>query len=317
MFKKYILSHLLGIVSGVAAFAIVATLYIGTGRKDTKLLVDDVMKSVFLIEHDSELGSSIGTGYLVRPRLVVTNNHVVGQNLFMDIYNIEGKKFTGRVVAKDPTSDIAILELPEDFDHQNYRKLRFCRNDEELSIGDPVVAIGHPWGLKWSVSEGIVSQKDRFVPNMKPPMIQTDTKVLQGNSGGPLFKLNGCVAGMNTFVLARRDKEGKGFGEYSFSVDGEFIQERFDELMELKTIRAFVFGVTFKTDDLEVASVVEGGNAEKMKIKIGDRIVSIDGKNVHDIQAVRKRLSKIRANQSFSVDIIRDGKKLSILTKNT
>jgi len=167
------------------------------------------------------------------------------------------------------------------------------------------------------VSEGIVSQKDRFIPRVKAPMVQTDTKVLQGNSGGPLFLLKGCVAAMNTLVISRSG-EKDSFGEYSFSIDGTYIGNRFEELLRDRKITFFQFGILLKEDDdLQIAEIKENGSAAGMNMKVGDRIISINKAPVKDLKTMLKALSKIRKDETFVVEIIRDGKKLDIITQNT
>jgi S1-C subfamily serine protease len=151
--------------------------------------------------------NSIGSGFYVRPRFILTNEHVVASQSMVEIELRGGEKHTGIVIATDPLLDLALIAVPKDG-----QALQFSRSDP--TVGSEAIALGHPRGLKFSLTRGVVSAMREFEVGRggikKLAFIQTDVAINPGNSGGPLV-VDGLVVGINTFKIGGKNSEGLGF----------------------------------------------------------------------------------------------------------
>jgi S1-C subfamily serine protease len=149
--------------------------------------------------------TALGSGFIYdKDGHIITNNHVVGNAKIVDVTFVDGNRYTAMVIGKDVFSDIAVLKIIQKTPHPSRPLL--LGNSSKLEIGEPVIAIGNPFGLSDTVTTGIISQVGRALPD---PMgfsisnvIQTDAPINPGNSGGPLLNMNGQVVGINTAVLS-------------------------------------------------------------------------------------------------------------------
>jgi S1-C subfamily serine protease len=150
--------------------------------------------------------TALGSGFVYDTQgHIVTNNHVVGGATRADITFTDGNIYSANVVAKDPYSDLAILQITSDYSQEKVTPLPLA-NSSAVRPGDQVIAIGNPFGLSGTITTGIVSAKGRLLPNPDtgysiPEMIQTDAAVNPGNSGGPLLNTQGQVIGLNTAIF--------------------------------------------------------------------------------------------------------------------
>jgi len=165
-------------------------------------------------EQDS---TRLGSGFIYdKEGRIVTNNHVVDGAETVDVTFIDGNIYSAKVVGRDPFSDIAVLQITDDFAAEEIVPLELA-NSSNLQVGQQVVAIGNPFGLSDTMTTGIVSQVGRLLPNKEmsfsiPNAIQTDAAINPGNSGGPLLDLQGHVIGVNTAIQSRTgDFAGIGF----------------------------------------------------------------------------------------------------------
>src|SRR5919199_3771445 len=151
--------------------------------------------------------TALGSGFVYDNQgHIVTNNHVVGGASRADITFTDGNTYSANVVAKDPYSDLAVLQITSDYSQENITPLPLAKSSI-VRPGDQVIAIGNPFGLSGTITTGIVSAKGRLLPNPDtgfsiPNMIQTDTAINPGNSGGPLLNTQGQVIGMNTAIFS-------------------------------------------------------------------------------------------------------------------
>ena len=153
--------------------------------------------------------AALGSGFIIDEKgIVVTNNHVI-QDAKDIIIRVNGdKEFKAKVLGSDPLSDIAVLQLKTD---EKFIPVKFG-NSDKARIGDWVIAIGNPFGLGGTVTSGIISARNRSIGLSRyEDYIQTDASINQGNSGGPLFDMNGDVIGINTAILGRNGSIGIGF----------------------------------------------------------------------------------------------------------
>ena len=228
--------------------------------------------------------TSLGSGFIIDKKgLVITNNHVIqgAEDIYVRVNGEE--EYKAKVVGADPLSDIAVLEI---ISKEKFLPVKFGDSDK-ARIGDWVIAIGNPFGLGGTVTAGIISARNREIGLSRyEDYIQTDASINQGNSGGPLFDLNGDVIGINTAILGQSGSIGIGFAIPSNSAAAVIKQLR--EFGETKRgwLGVRIQTVTKEIADVEklekpvgalVASVGEGSPSDKAGIKAGDIILEFDG----------------------------------------
>jgi serine protease Do len=227
----------------------------------------------------------------------------------------DGKSLPAKLVGHDPKADVAVLRVTP---KAPLAAVKFGDSDA-ARVGDWVVAIGNPFGLGGSVTAGIVSARNRDI-NAGPydDFIQTDAAINRGNSGGPLFNMNGEVIGVNTAIIS---PSGGSIG-IGFAVPSKMVQPVVEQLLKFGETRRGWLGVRIQTvtDDMAealglgkargalVAGVTEDGPAAKVGIKPGDVVVSFDGKDVADMKALPRMVADTPIGKTVDVTVIRDGK---------
>lgn len=192
--------------------------------------------------------SSLGSGFIIDEKgIVVTNNHVI-QNAEEIIVKVNGKKeFKAKVLGSDPLSDVAVLEIISD---EVFIPVRFG-NSDKARIGDWVIAIGNPFGFGGTVTSGIISARNREIGLSRyEDYIQTDASINQGNSGGPLFDLNGDVVGINTAILGQAGSIGIGF-----AIPSNSASQVVDQLLKYGETKRGWLGVRIQEVTKEIAEV--------------------------------------------------------------
>lgn len=259
---------------------------------------------------------SAGSGFVIDPSgIVVTNNHVIGDaNEITVIFN-DGQRLKAEVIGKDSKVDLAVLRVKSD---KPLPAVKFGDSDK-ARIGDPVMAIGNPFGLGGSVSSGIVSARNRDI-NQGPydTYIQTDAAINKGNSGGPLFNMNGEVIGINTAILS---PTGGSVG-IGFAVPSSLATSIVDQLKEFGETRRGWLGVRIQNvDDATaealglgkargalIAGIDDKGPARPGGLDIGDVIVRFDGKEVKDSRDLPRIVAATPVGKDVPVGIVRKGK---------
>jgi len=262
--------------------------------------------------------TSLGSGFIIDKKgLVVTNNHVI-QGAEDILVRVNGEKeYKAKVVGSDPLSDIALLEI---ISKENFIPVKFGDSDK-ARIGDWVIAIGNPFGFGGTVTSGIISARNRELGLSRyEDYIQTDASINQGNSGGPLFDLNGDVIGINTAILGSSGSIGIGFAIPSNSASsvvnqllefgetkrgwlGVRIQEVTKEIAEVEKLE--------KPKGALVASISEKSPAKKAGIKPGDIILEFDGKEIDTMKTLPKIVAKTEVGKNVVVKIWRNKKLIS------
>ena len=215
----------------------------------------------------------LGTGYLIADNIIVTNFHVAGDAKELKVaYGKSDSFYDAEVLYGDKESDVAVVKLKDwdkfKKDNPDYRILSF--SNEHPRDGETVYVIGHPWGLFYSVSKGIVSLSVRKSPNSIPTWwIQTDAHVYNGNSGGPMLNERGEVVGMNSVMIAN---DG---GSYGFALPAPLIEKITSDLEKYKEVRWATLGIMMKGPGVTVDSIDPAGPAAKSALKPGDKIVGI------------------------------------------
>ena len=260
---------------------------------------------------------SLGSGFVVDAEkgIIVTNNHVIADADEIEINFADGSKLKAELVGKDTKTDIAVLKV--DPTKKALKAVKFGDSDR-IRIGDWVMAIGNPFGLGGSVTLGIVSARNRDI-NAGPydDFIQTDAAINRGNSGGPLFNMDGEVIGINTAIIS---PSGGSIG-IGFSIPAKLAVGVVDQLREFGETRRGWLGVRIQPVTPEiaeslgmaeakgalVAGVIKGGPVDDGSILPGDVIIRFDGKDIRDMRDLPRVVAESPVGKAVDVVIIRKG----------
>lgn len=271
---------------------------------------------------------SIGTGIILTDDgFVVTNSHVVEGATKIMIVLADGRHFDAKLIDNDQIQDVAVLKL----DAQNLPAAKIGTS-KDLIIGEWCIAVGNPYGFimkdsKPSVSVGVISAIERnFAENQEgkiyKKMIQTDAAINPGNSGGPLVNINGELIGINTFILS----ESGGSVGIGFAIPIDRVMKVAAEIMKFGKVRDIWFG--FKVQDITpliaaymnlsnqdgviITTVEKRGPADRIGIKAGDIIVSINGTPVNTADDAQMAVSDISVGDKFQIKILRNKKEINL-----
>jgi len=262
--------------------------------------------------------SALGSGFIIDEKgIVVTNNHVI-QDAEDIIVKVNGdKEFKAKIVGSDPLSDIAVLQLET---NEKFKPVAFGDSDK-ARIGDWVIAIGNPFGLGGTVTSGIISARNRSIGLTRyEDYIQTDASINSGNSGGPLFDMNGDVIGINTAILGRSGSIGIGF-----SIPSNSAKIVIDQLIEFgETKRGWlgvrIQNVTQEIADVEklneprgalVASVADNSPSDKAGVKAGDIILEFNGEKIQEMKELPIIVARTKVGKKVDVKIWRNKKEIT------
>ena len=250
---------------------------------------------------------------------MVTNNHVIqGAEDIVVIVN-GSKEYKAKVIGKDPYMDLAVLQIESD---EKFKPVSFGDSDK-ARIGDWVIAIGNPFGFGGTVTTGIISSRNRDIGLTRyDDFIQTDASINVGNSGGPLFDLNGKVIGINTAIIAPGSSGSIGIG---FAIPSNPASKVIDQLIKYGETKRGWLGVriqevTKEIADVEkltrpegalVASVSENSPADKAGIKAGDIILEFDGKKVDTMRKLPKLVAQTEVGKRVIIKFWRNQKLVS------
>ena len=260
--------------------------------------------------------NSLGSGFIIDAGgLVVTNNHVIADADEVNVILNDGSTLKAEVVGRDQKTDLALLKVQPT---QPLKAVKFGDSDK-LRLGEWVIAIGNPFSLGGTVTAGIVSARNRDIQSGPyDNYIQTDAAINRGNSGGPLFNLNGEVIGVNTAIIS---PTGGSIG-IGFAVPSKTVMPVVDQLREFKEVRRGWLGVRIQqvSDEIAeslnikpargalVAGIEEKGPAKPAGIEAGDVIVKFDGKEVKEMRDLPKIVADTPVGKDVEVVVIRKGK---------
>lgn len=266
--------------------------------------------------------SSLGSGFVIdgKEGLIVTNNHVIADADEIVINFHDGSKLkVDKVLGRDQKSDLALLKVTP---KKPLIDAKFGSSDK-LKVGDWVLAIGNPFGLGGTVTVGIISAKQRDI-NTGPydDFLQTDAAINRGNSGGPLFNMDGEVIGVNTAIIS---PTGGSIG-IGFAIPSNVATNVIEQLKLYGETRRGWLGVNLQSfeDDIAetlgvpagkgalVASVTEGGPAAKAGVQAGDVIIGFDGREVVNMRGLPRIVAETPIGKKVAVEVIRGGRRQTL-----
>jgi len=255
---------------------------------------------------DGGESESLGSGFIISSSgYVVTNNHVVEKGRQIAVRLEDGREFFAELIGRDPSTDVALLKLKGN----DVRDLpyTYLGNSDKLEVGDWVMAIGNPFGLDHSVSQGIISAKERVI-GVGPfdDFIQTDALINPGNSGGPLFNMRGEVVGVNTAIISR----GQGIG---FAVPINMVKDLLPNLLVNGHLERGWLGVNIYEEQRTpqgsskgaiIKEVFRGSPAAAAQIKPGDRLLAVNGRPVESYLQLLRRIAFLPPGSKVSLSMI-------------
>ncbi|HEV2162967.1 MAG TPA: DegQ family serine endoprotease [Stellaceae bacterium] len=267
--------------------------------------------------------TSLGSGFIIDPSgLVVTNNHVIADADQITVTLQDDTNFKAEVVGKDSKTDLALLRI------KSSKPLPFVKfgDSDKSRVGDWVLAIGNPFGLGGTVTAGILSARAREI-NSGPydDFLQTDAAINRGNSGGPMFDMDGDVIGINTAIFS---PSGGSIG-IGFAIPASEAKPVIEQIQKYGHARRGWLGVNIQsvTDEIAeslgldkpkgalIASVFDGGPAQKAGIQPGDVVLTFDGKSVVDMRHLPRIVAETPIDKSVKVTVWRKHKELTFDVK--
>lgn len=262
--------------------------------------------------------SALGSGFVIsEDGFIVTNNHVIegADEILIEFFN--GEELEAELIGTDPNTDIALLKVTAD------KPLPFVTfgNSDVSAVGDWVIAMGNPLGQGFSVSAGIVSARNRALSGTYDDYIQTDAAINRGNSGGPLFNMDGEVIGVNTAILS---PNGGSIG-IGFSMASNVVTRVVDQLQEFGETRRGWLGVRIQdvTEDIAEAmgldpvagalvTSVPDGPAKDAGMQDGDVIISFAGVDVEDTRGLVRQVGNSPVGETVRVVVFREGETVTL-----
>jgi len=269
---------------------------------------------------------ALGSGVIVSPDgYIVTNNHVVAKAAEIEVTLSDKRKFKGKVVGADPSTDVAVVKI----EGSNLPTAPFG-NSDQLKVGDTVMAFGNPFGQYFTVTRGSVSALGRSAGRIEDiqNFIQTDAAINPGNSGGALVNVHGQVVGINTAILSGNSGPGGEGGSVGigFAIPSNMAKDVMEDLIKTGKVSRGYLGVSIRDLDEDLAKqfkipdtagalaedVTAGGPADKAGLKTGDVIRKLNGQAIDDASQLTLRVTKLSPGATATLDIVRDGQPMTI-----
>jgi len=254
-----------------------------------------------------------GSGFVIsQDGLVLTNHHVIDQADTITVRFTDGTRTQARLIGSDPENDVALLQLPDEREWPHVS----LGDSDALQVGDWVVAVGNPLGLGTSVTTGIISGKGRNLgDNPFHAFLQTDAAINRGNSGGPLFTLDGRVVGMNTAIIQYANTVG-------FAVPARTLRRIVDDLRDDGQVQRGYVGVALQPVDADLAlalgldrptgsivtEVQPGMPGEQAGLQPGDVVLRVDDDEVEDVGDTIRTIGEHRPGETVRLTLLRNGK---------
>lgn len=295
-------------------------------NQDISIIAEDKANSVVLVVNNSKdiknaSASGLGTGFFIDENLIVTNHHVIenSNNLYIKGKN-SPKFYDAEIIASDKFSDVALVRIKDWDDYKltnSYKKLAFS-SSRNIPLGMTVWSIGHPWGLTWTIAEGVISSPSRRIDGNLNYLIQTDTEIYQGNSGGPLLDTRGNVIGINTRMVVQTG------GSFGFAIPSDLAVKIISDLKNTGKVTWAVIGVKLGVSDdqkqVVIKDVSKNSAGEKAGLQAGDAILGVhtqktpaNGVKVIDTDSILNEMAIITPGEPIRLNIIRGGKLISLV----
>jgi serine protease DegQ len=289
-----------------------------------QLQEDPLFRHFFGDQYDNDEDqseSSLGSGVIVSEQgLILTNNHVVSGADQIEVAITDGRKFSAKIVGADPETDLAILKV----DAENLPAITFA-NSEKLNVGDVVLAIGNPFGVGQTVTQGIVSAlgRNHLGINTFENFIQTDASINPGNSGGALIDISGNLVGINSAIYS---KNGGSMG-IGFAIPVSIAKQVMEQItltggvtrgwigIEAQDITpelAESFGIDNKVQGSLIAGVLRDSPADVAGLRAGDILTKINGKAVTDSESMLNIIAVLKPKDKAKLEIIRNSQSLVV-----
>ena len=290
--------------------------FVGLNNNDFVQVAQKTTPSIVFIAANGKSGS----GVIVRnDGIIVTNNHVIDKSENITVRLLDKRIFRAELIGGDEKADIAVIKINAD----NLTSLNFADSDK-VEVGQPVIALGNPFGYDFTVTTGIISAKHRERgPTDYKDFIQTDASINPGNSGGPLVDLKGDIVGINTFIVTDEKT-----GELGFAIPSNLVKDLTEQLLEFgKVERGYMGLVVRDVVDINVQGegkilegsliedVLEKGPADKAGIKKGDFIVKIDNSTIENSNVLRNLIASYKPGERVLVTVDRNGTLMDIELK--
>lgn len=267
------------------------------------------------------IANSLGSGFIIDPSgTVVTNNHVIENGDEIEVTLTDGRTFSTTLIGRDPVTDLAVLQIQSA--DENFPYVSFGDSDA-ARVGDWVFAIGNPFGLGGSLTAGVISARGRDIGfGRYDDFIQTDVAINTGNSGGPLFNLNGDVVGVNTAIYS---PTGTSVG-ISFSVPSAIAERVVGQLIEYGETRRGWLGVSVQNVDSDLAEslglstprgalvrrITPAGPAAEAGLQEGDLVLSFDTFDIVDDRMFSRLVAETEIGRRVQIRVQRRGQPVTL-----
>ena len=275
---------------------------------------------VSIVSNEGQFAASNGSGVIIsEDGYIITNHHVIANQSSFKVTTNNKMTYAAKLVGSDPTTDLALIKI----DANNLSSAIFGDSDA-VNVGEWVLAVGNPFNLTSTVTLGIVSAKARNINILSSDysvesFIQTDAVVNPGNSGGALVDADGNLVGINAAILT----ETGSYEGYSFAIPSNLVEKVIADLKEFGEVQRAILGIKILEVDEGIAaqyklSEVKGvmiheifrrGSADDAGLKIGDVIISVNGKETDSTPELQEQVARFRPGDQIDIEYIRNGKR--------
>ena len=285
---------------------------------------DPVLNQLFNQNQQPQEQNGLGSGVIIDPQgYIVTNYHVIQNADQIEVALSDGQRVPATLVGTDPESDIAVLKI-------NGGQLPHITlgHDDELKVGDVVLAIGNPFGVGQSVTMGIVSalHRDQLGINTFENFIQTDAAINRGNSGGALVDSNGHLVGINTAILTDPSGQNEGNVGVGFAIPVSTMQEVAESIIKTGEFSRGYIGVSSQNvtpemartfnlpsiDGVIIANVRGDGPAGQAGVQVGDILTQVNDTPIKDTRSMLAEIAKLKPGTTASLKLLRNGQNMSL-----